>query len=185
MKRAIPFFLLIVTLAFSCTAPQQKNGQSQELLALQAELDSLKNPGHADVNSPKGQITTFLTFQENNAEEAMNFYISLFKNSKVTDIQRYGKEGPAPEGSIMMARFELNGSLFACSDSYIKHEWNFTPGVSNWVDCSSEDEIGTLFQQLSEKGKVLMPVDNYGFSPKFAFVEDQFGVSWQLNWAGE
>ncbi|MEM8899318.1 MAG: VOC family protein [Bacteroidota bacterium] len=131
----------------------------------------------------KGQITTFLTFQNNDAEEAMNFYISLFENSTITDIQRHGKEGPAKEGSVFFARFELNGSQFACSDSYIKHEWDFTPGVSNWVDCQSVEEQDKLFSALSENGKVMMPLDNYGFSQRFAFVEDRFGVSWQLNLA--
>ncbi|MEM9984164.1 MAG: hypothetical protein AAF804_03625, partial [Bacteroidota bacterium] len=78
IKRAIPFLLPIAIATFSCTSPQSDNGQGQELLALQAELDSLKNLGNAEIPGPQGQITTFLTFQENNAEEAMNFYISLF-----------------------------------------------------------------------------------------------------------
>ena len=80
----------------------------------------------------------------------------------------------------MFARFELNGSQFACSDSYIKHEWTFTPGVSNFVDCKTDDELENIFAKLSENGKILMPLDNYGFSQKFGFVEDRFGVSWQL-----
>jgi len=129
----------------------------------------------------KGQITTFLTFQENNAEEAMNFYVGLFENSKIIDVKRYGKDGPAKEGTIMVAKFELNGSQFACSDSYIKHNWTFTPGVSNWIECESDGEIENLFAKLSENGKVMMPLDDYGFSLKFAFVEDRFGISWQLN----
>lgn len=75
----------------------------------------------------KNQITTFLTFQENNAEEAMNLYVDLFDNSKIISIQRYGKDGPGKEGSVMKAEFELNGKHFICSDSFIKHQWNFTP----------------------------------------------------------
>jgi len=124
-------------------------------------------------NKMKKQISTFLTFQENNAEEAMNFYVGLFENSKIIDVQRYGKDGPAKEGTIMVARFELNGSQFACSDSYIKHEWTFTPGVSNFVECKSDDEIENFFAKLSENGKVMMPLNNYGFSQKFGFVEDR------------
>ena len=65
----------------------------------------------------KQQITTFQTFQHNNAELAMNFYVELFDNSKITDIQRYGKDGPGKEGTIMRATFELNGIQFICSDS--------------------------------------------------------------------
>lgn len=169
----ISLLLLTAVFTFSCT-DTHTNSYEKEL----AKLDILnKEPSIA----MKGQITTFLTFQNNDAEEAMNLYVSLFENSKVTDIQRYGKEGPAKEGSIFFARFELNGSQFACSDSYIKHEWDFTPGVSNWVDCQSEEEQQKLFSALSENGKVMMPLDNYGFSQRFAFVEDRFGVSWQLN----
>ncbi len=129
----------------------------------------------------ENQITTFLTFQENNAEEAMNFYISLFDNSKVTNVQRHGKGGPAKEGSIMIARFELNGKQFICSDSYVKHAWTFSPAISLYVECGSESELDKLFHELSEKGKVYMPLDNYGFSQRFGWVEDRFGISWQLN----
>ncbi len=129
----------------------------------------------------KTQITTFLTFQENNAEEAMNFYVELFENSKILDIQRYGEDGPGKEGTIMKAVFELNGKQFICSDSFIKHDWNFTPAISNWVECKSESELERLFSKLSVNGKVMMPLDNYGFSQKFAWVADRFGISWQLN----
>lgn len=129
----------------------------------------------------KKQITTFLTFQENNAEEAMKFYVELFDNSKIIDIQRYGKDGPGKEGTIMRAIFELNAKQFICSDSFIQHDWTFTPAVSNWVECETEKEIENLFEKLSENGEVKMPLDNYGFSQKFGFIEDKFGVSWQLN----
>ena len=129
----------------------------------------------------KRRIATFMTFQENNAEEAMNFYVSLFENSEVISVKRYGSEGPAKEGTILVAEFRLNGQVFMCSDSPIKHAWDFTPGVSVFVECNSLEELDKLFKALSEGGAVLMPVGNYGFSEKFAFVEDRFGVSWQLN----
>lgn len=129
----------------------------------------------------KQSITTFLTFQNECAEKAMNFYISVFQNSRLVEAQRYGKEGPGPEGSIMKAIFELNGVVFMCSDSFISHNWTFTPAVSNWVECETESEIGELFEKLSAHGEVKMPLDNYGFSSKFCFIEDQFGVAWQLN----
>lgn len=129
----------------------------------------------------KQQIATFLTFQNNNAEEAMNFYIDLFDNSKVIEIQRYGKDGPGKEGTVLRALFELNGKQFICSDSFIQHEWTFTPAVSNWVECENDKEIEQFFKKLSENGDVKMPLDNYGFSKQFTFIEDRFGVSWQLN----
>ena len=127
------------------------------------------------------QITTFLTFQENNAEEAMNFYIGLFDNCKIIDVQRHGKGGPAKEGSVMIARFELNGKQFICSDSYVKHAWTFSPAISLYVECRTDGELEKLFGKLSENGKVYMPLDHYGFSRKFGWVEDRFGVSWQLD----
>jgi len=127
------------------------------------------------------QITTFLTFQENNAEQAMDFYIGLFNNSRIIDVHRHGKGGPAKEGTIMMATFELNGKQFICSDSYVKHEWTFSPAISLYVECGSAGELDKLFHDLSENGKVYMPLDNYGFSQRFGWVEDRFGVSWQLN----
>lgn len=130
----------------------------------------------------KNQLTTSLTFQDGNAEQAMNFYVALFPNSKVIDIKRWGEEMPDMKGKIMQGRFELNGSLFMCSDSPAIHEWNFTPAVASYVECDTEEEITNLFSKLSENGKVMMSIDfDYGFSKKFGFVEDQFGVSWQLN----
>lgn len=130
----------------------------------------------------KKQITSFLTFQKNNAEQAMNFYVNLFNNSKVIDIQRYGKDGPGKEGTIVKAIFELNGKQFICSDSFIQHDWIFTPAVSNWVECETKEELERLYKNLSENGDIKMPLGNYGFSKQFAFVEDRFGLSWQLNW---
>lgn len=129
----------------------------------------------------KQQITTFLTFQENNAEGAMNFYVELFDNSEVLEIQRHGKDGPGKEGTIMVARFTLNGKEFICSDSFVKHEWTFTPAISMYVECTTESELEKLFKALSEDGKVFMNLDNYGFSQKFGWVGDKFGITWQLN----
>lgn len=129
----------------------------------------------------KQKITPFLTFQKNDAEEAMNFYISLFDNSKIIDIQRWGKDVPGKEGTIMHATFQLNGQQFMCSDSPPVHNWDFTPAVSNYVECEDEEEIERLFSKLSENGEVAMPLDNYGFSQKFGWIIDRFGVSWQLN----
>jgi predicted 3-demethylubiquinone-9 3-methyltransferase (glyoxalase superfamily) len=129
----------------------------------------------------KNQMITSLTFQDNNAENAMNFYVELFDNSRVINVQRWGKDGPVEEGRIMQATFELDGNLFMCSDSPPVHDWDFTPAVSIYIECENESELERLFSKLSENGKVTMPLDNYGFSQKFGWVIDQFGVSWQLN----
>lgn len=106
----------------------------------------------------KNQISTFLTFQDNNAEKAMNFYVALFDNSKIIKVDRWGKGGPVEEGKIMHATFELNGSLFMCSDSPPVHEWNFSPAVSNFINCESEEVQEKLFTKLSENGTVTMPL---------------------------
>ncbi len=129
----------------------------------------------------KNQIATFFTFQDNNAENAMNFYVELFDNSKIVDMKRWGEGAPGEEGKIMHATFELNGNLFMCSDSPPVHNWDFSPAVSNYIECDDEAEIDRLFSKLSENGTVTMPLNNYGFSQKFGWVIDQFGVSWQLN----
>lgn len=126
------------------------------------------------------QITTFFMF-EGNAEEAMNFYSSIFDNSEIVRISRYGAEGPGPEGTVEQAIFSLNGQEFMCIDSFVKHDFTFTPSVSLFVTCDSEDQIDQAFEKLSEKGNVLMPLAAYPFSEKFAWVQDKFGVSWQLS----
>ncbi|MCX4696263.1 VOC family protein [Streptomyces sp. NBC_01408] len=126
------------------------------------------------------KITTFLMF-EGGAEEAMTFYTSLFEDSEIVDISRYGPEGPGPEGTVLHATFALAGQRFMCIDSHVKHEFGFTPAVSLFVQCESEAELDRLYGALAEQGTELMPLGSYGFSPKFGWVNDRFGVSWQLN----
>lgn len=125
------------------------------------------------------KVTPFLMF-EGSAEEAMNFYTSLIEESKITSIARYGAEGPGKEGSVIMATFTLKGQEFMCIDSYVQHEFTFTPSYSTFLTCSSEQEIDDLFEKLSEGGSILMPLGDYSFSKKFGWIEDKFGVSWQL-----
>jgi predicted 3-demethylubiquinone-9 3-methyltransferase (glyoxalase superfamily) len=126
------------------------------------------------------QITPFLMFA-GKAEEAMNFYVSLFENSAVTNITRYGPGGPGAEGSVMHATFSLAGQQFMCIDSPVKHNFSFTPSLSLYIDCGSEEEIDAVFARLAEGGMVLMPLDRYPFSSKFGWVNDRYGVSWQVN----
>jgi predicted 3-demethylubiquinone-9 3-methyltransferase (glyoxalase superfamily) len=129
--------------------------------------------------TPEEMITTFLMF-EGEAEEAMNFYVSLFPDSRITSITRYGPEGPGKEGSVYFATFTLNGKTYMAIDSY-GHPFTFTPSISLFVQCDTAEELGELFHTLSEGGEVLMPLDQYPFSERFAWVNDRFGVSWQLN----
>ena len=129
-------------------------------------------------------ITTFLTFF-GRAEEAMTLYTSLFDNSRVLSIQRWGPNEAGTEGNVMHATFALNGQQFMCSDSPPVHDWTFTPAISLYVGCRSEAEIGRLYEGLSQGGLVFMPLAAYPFSEKFAWVADRYGVSWQLALEGE
>jgi predicted 3-demethylubiquinone-9 3-methyltransferase (glyoxalase superfamily) len=127
-------------------------------------------------------VTPFLMF-EGAAEEAMMFYVSLFPQSEIREIERYGANGPGADGSIKRADFTVAGQDMICIDSPAHHAFGFTPSVSLFVDCDSEAELETAFGQLAERGMVLMPLGDYGFSKKFGWVNDRFGVSWQLNLA--
>ncbi len=163
MKKLI-LALLLSLIAISCSNPKK----NQESVAL-------------DTQEVKQQIITSLTFQKEDAEQAMNLYVSLFDNSKIIEVKRWGKGEHGKEGTIMKAVFELNGQRFMCSDTPPVHNWDFTPAVSNFVECNNEKELERIFSKLSENGTVAMPLDNYGFSQKFGWIIDRFGVSWQLN----
>jgi predicted 3-demethylubiquinone-9 3-methyltransferase (glyoxalase superfamily) len=118
---------------------------------------------------------------EGSAEEAMRSYVALFHGSEIRRIDRYGAGEPGAEGSVKRADFTLAGQAIICIDSPIKHAFTFSPSVSLFVECESEAEFDTAFSQLSNNGSVLMPPDNYGFSRKFGWLNDRYGVSWQLN----
>jgi predicted 3-demethylubiquinone-9 3-methyltransferase (glyoxalase superfamily) len=127
------------------------------------------------------KVTPFLMFQGGKAEDAMNFYTSLIEDSEITSIVRYGAEGPGDEGTVMQAVFTLKGQEFMCIDSNIKHQFDFTPSFSIFLTCDTEEELDSLYETLIEGGQALMPLGDYGFSKKFGWVNDKFGVSWQLN----
>lgn len=136
--------------------------------------------------------TTFFTFvgdQCGKAEEAINFYTSIFPNSEIKSITKYseGEAGGTPE-LIKFGVFTLDGTEYMVSESNFNHEWSFTPGVSLFVESNSENEIQTLFEKLSSNGgQIMVPLDNYegdgdyGFGKKFGWCQDKFGISWQLN----
>lgn len=131
------------------------------------------------MNNSKQKITTFLMFS-GNAEEAMNFYISLFDNSEIVNISRYGANEAGKEGTVIHAIFSLNGQEYMCIDSSVVHEFTFTPAISLYVRCNTVAEIDEVFEKLSEGGMVLMPLTAFPFSERFGWVQDKFGVSWQL-----
>jgi predicted 3-demethylubiquinone-9 3-methyltransferase (glyoxalase superfamily) len=122
----------------------------------------------------------FLMF-EGKAEEAMRFYVSLFADGKIIDVDRWAPGEPGPEGSFKKATFSIAGQTVICFDSPVKHNFTFTPAFSLFVDCESEDQLRRLCEALIEGGVALMPLNNYGFSRLFVWLNDRFGVSWQLN----
>lgn len=131
-------------------------------------------------------ILAFLMFsgkQHGKAKEAIDFYVSLFPRSSIESIDYYGAGESGPEGTVRSAVFTLKGRRFMAIDSAMQHSFNFTPSISLFVECDTEDEINRLYAALSESGEELMPLGDYGFSRKFGWVNDRFGVSWQLNQA--
>jgi predicted 3-demethylubiquinone-9 3-methyltransferase (glyoxalase superfamily) len=124
--------------------------------------------------------TPFLMF-EGRAEEALDFYVATIPQSRIEHIDRYGAGEPGPEGSIRLARAVVAGLPILASDSFVHHGFTFTPSISFMLTCQDEDEVEHLAAALGEGGGVLMPPGNYGFSRKFAWVNDRFGVSWQVN----
>jgi predicted 3-demethylubiquinone-9 3-methyltransferase (glyoxalase superfamily) len=126
------------------------------------------------------KVTTFLMF-EGVATEAMNLYVSLFGGSEIQLVQRYGPGEQGAEGTVKRASFTLAGQEFLCIDSPIKHAFSFSPATSLFVECEDEAELDAAFTRLSEGGAILMPLGNYGFSSRFGWLTDRFGVSWQLN----
>ncbi|NMD71697.1 VOC family protein [Bacillus sp. DNRA2] len=129
------------------------------------------------------KVLPFLMFQDGKAEEAMNYYTSIIDDSKIISIVRYGANESGDEGTVMQATFSLKGQEFMCIDSNIKHQFSFTPSFSIYVTCETEKELDYLYEKLIDGGQALMPLGDYGFSKKFGWLNDKFGVSWQLNLA--
>jgi len=109
------------------------------------------------------KITPFLWF-DNNAEEAIQFYTSLFANSKIGSLARYGEAGPGKKGTVMTGGFQLAGSEFMALNG--GPLFKFTPAVSFFVHCRTEQEVDALWKQLADGGTILMELDKYPFSQK-------------------
>jgi predicted 3-demethylubiquinone-9 3-methyltransferase (glyoxalase superfamily) len=122
-------------------------------------------------------------FQGGVAQAALDLYLATFPDSRIVKVERYTEGGGGPVGTIKVATFTLCGREFMCSDSPIKHGFSFTPSSSIFVDFDTAEELDRVFGILSKDGGVLMPVNNYGFSRRFGWLNDRFGVSWQLNLA--
>ncbi len=126
------------------------------------------------------KITPFLWF-DHQAEEAVKFYTSIFQNAQTGETSRYSDGMPLPKGTVMTASFTIAGLEFTALNG--GPEFSFTPAISFFVTCQTEEQIDALWDQLSQGGDVLMELDQYPFSEKFGWLNDRFGVSWQLSLA--
>jgi predicted 3-demethylubiquinone-9 3-methyltransferase (glyoxalase superfamily) len=114
------------------------------------------------------KITPFLWF-DNNAEEAMNFYVSVFNNSKIGSVTRYGDAGPGPKGSVLTAAFELEGQKFVALNGGPR--FKFTEAISFVINCETQEEIDYFWDKLTSKG---------GQESMCGWLKDKFGLSWQV-----
>jgi predicted 3-demethylubiquinone-9 3-methyltransferase (glyoxalase superfamily) len=113
------------------------------------------------------KITPFLWF-DNQAEEAAKFYTSIFKNSKVGAISRYGDAGPGPKGSVMVVSFQLDGQEFTALNG--GPQFKFTEAISLVVNCETQGEVDTFWEKLSEGGQKI----------QCGWLKDKFGLAWQI-----
>ena len=119
----------------------------------------------------------FITI-EKRAQEALDFYSSIFPSFSLISLNHHAD--PHQE-LVMLAIFSIKGQEIMISDSFVSHDWRITPGISFFIDLVDEDELDALSKSLEQQGKIHMPADDYGFSRRFTWVEDKFGVNWQLN----
>jgi predicted 3-demethylubiquinone-9 3-methyltransferase (glyoxalase superfamily) len=113
------------------------------------------------------KITPFLWFNDK-AEEAVNFYVSIFKNSKVMSVSRFGDAGPGPKGSVMSMTFQIEGQdFYALNGGPV---FTFTPAISLFVNCESQPEVDELWEKLSAGGK----------KDRCGWLKDKYGLSWQI-----
>lgn len=113
------------------------------------------------------KITPFLWF-DHQAEEAMNFYVSIFKNSRIISLTRYGEGGPGPAGEVMTGTFELEGQEFMALNGGPDHQ--FSEAISFFVDCKTQEEVDELWNKLTQDGE----------EGPCGWLKDKFGVSWQI-----
>jgi predicted 3-demethylubiquinone-9 3-methyltransferase (glyoxalase superfamily) len=113
------------------------------------------------------KIVPFLWFDDK-AEEAANFYVSVFKNSRIEGITRYGEDGPGPKGTVMTVAFQLDGQKFVALNG--GPQFAFSPAISFVVNCEAQEEIDALWEKLSEGGE----------TQRCGWLQDKYGVSWQI-----
>jgi predicted 3-demethylubiquinone-9 3-methyltransferase (glyoxalase superfamily) len=117
--------------------------------------------------SDKQKIKTFLWFNDN-AEEAVNFYVSIFKDSKILNVTRSGEAGPGPKGSVLTINFQLQGQEFIALNG--GPQFKFTEAISLFVECDSQEEVDALWRKLTAGGSEI----------ECGWLKDKFGLFWQI-----
>lgn len=126
------------------------------------------------------RTSTFLMFQ-GDAEAWLDLAVAAIPGSSITSLTRYGAEGPGAEGSVAASEALIGGHAVRVYDSFVVHDFTFTPSVSLFVDLDSVEQHAAVHDLLADGGSMLMPPDDYGFSRWFSWIQDRYGVSWQLN----
>src|SRR5438445_10041712 len=129
-------------------------------------MNSSGRPEHRAKNNMQ-KITAFLWF-DGKAEEAMNFYTSIFENSKIKSVTRYGEAGPGPKGTVMTGTFQLEGQDFMALNG--GPHFTFSPAISFFVNCQTQQEVDELWEKLSEGGE----------KGRCGWLKDKYGLSWQI-----
>lgn len=136
------------------------------------------SPGESDRKAPdkahrggsltgKQKITTYLWFNDN-AEEAANYYVSIFKNARVLDVSRYGEGGPMPKGTAMIVNFDLEGQRFMALNG--GPMFKFNEAISLFVECADQAEVDELWKKLTTGGE----------ESRCGWLKDRYGLSWQI-----
>ena len=125
------------------------------------------------------QLTPHLMFQDGRAEEALNFYVDLFGGETIL-LLHYGDDAGELAGKVQIATFDIAGQHINIMDSSAVHEFDFTPSMSLFFRCESEEQLDHLYTGLIDGGNAMMPKDDYGFGV-YAWLADRYGVSWQLS----
>jgi predicted 3-demethylubiquinone-9 3-methyltransferase (glyoxalase superfamily) len=115
------------------------------------------------------------------ASAALDLYGEIFPEFLVDSIDRYGSGEAGAEGTVRRADITFGKHRIIVIDSPVKHAFTFTPAMSLFVDCDSAEALDSAFARLSKDGQVFMPIADYGFSQRFGWCADRFGVSWQIN----
>ena len=127
-------------------------------------------------------VHAHLMFQNGRAREALRRYEEVFDGDFAIDqLDTYADDGAGPAGQVQLAVCTLLGQQITCIDSPVEHDFDMTPAISLFVECDDADELERLFAALAEDGEVFMPLDDYGFSHRYGWVQDRYGVPWQLN----